>query len=245
MLLPLKNCSAASRLSLQTLFLLLTGLSMFGVGCDAMQQATEAKYRSQSKNNLKQIGIGAHYFHEQHRGFPHASAVMDSATHPVSWETQILPFINQGPLYDTIDQNSSWDAPANRPAFSTGISTFHRPGVDETTNSAGYALNHYSANSQLFGGDKRLRFRDVTDGSANTFMAGEINAGYQPWGKPGNHRDPAAGLSGGPNNFGSQFNGGCHFLMCDGSVRFISQEINPQTLELLANPRDGQPVGGF
>ncbi|HEY4262730.1 MAG TPA: H-X9-DG-CTERM domain-containing protein [Schlesneria sp.] len=46
-------------------------------------------------------------------------------------------------------------------------------------------------------------------------------------------------------NFGSQHIGGCHFAFCDGSVRFISQNIDINTYQRLGNRADGQIVGDF
>ena len=45
--------------------------------------------------------------------------------------------------------------------------------------------------------------------------------------------------------FGSMHVGGCHFLMADGSVHFISENINLQLYQRLGVMNDGEPVGGF
>jgi prepilin-type N-terminal cleavage/methylation domain-containing protein len=47
------------------------------------------------------------------------------------------------------------------------------------------------------------------------------------------------------NSFRSMHTGGVHFTMCDGSTRFISQNIDILTLQKLADRRDGQVVGDF
>lgn len=233
---------ARHRFRVATLALLLTGLTV--LGCDSLQQANEAKRRSQSKNNMKMVGLGFHNFHDVNRAFPTETPTADGQP-PMSWQTQLLPYIDRVPMYQSIDLNSAWDAPSNRAVFQTQVSDFQRPGESEVTNADGYALSHLAANSQLFTGTEPFKFRQITDGSSNTIMAGEVAAGFQPWGQPGNFRDPAAGLSGGPNNFGSQFIGGCHFLMCDGSVQFISENIDPNVLKALASPDGGEVVGVF
>jgi prepilin-type processing-associated H-X9-DG protein len=47
------------------------------------------------------------------------------------------------------------------------------------------------------------------------------------------------------NGFKSQHTGGAHFVLCDGSVRFISETINYMTYQKLGDRRDGNSVGDF
>ena len=66
----------------------------------AVQQAREAARRTQCKNNLKQIGLAMHNYHDTYNGFPMAN--MTTGSHgPTGW-IGTLPFLEQGPLYDQI-----------------------------------------------------------------------------------------------------------------------------------------------
>ncbi|HEY3968905.1 MAG TPA: DUF1559 domain-containing protein [Planctomycetaceae bacterium] len=47
------------------------------------------------------------------------------------------------------------------------------------------------------------------------------------------------------NGFKSKHTGGTHVVLCDGSVRFLSQNINYTTYQRLGSRRDQQPVGDF
>lgn len=77
----------------------------------AVQQAREAARRAQCKNNLKQIGLALHNYHETHKSFPPSHVHRISGgngpawtnSSKGSWMVQILPFIDQGPLYKSID----------------------------------------------------------------------------------------------------------------------------------------------
>lgn len=79
----------------------------------AVQQAREAARRTRCKNNLKQLGLALHSYHETHQRFPlnydptRKSGVdgtgADTNRTAVSWITMSLPFLDQGPLYDAID----------------------------------------------------------------------------------------------------------------------------------------------
>ncbi|MCA8987405.1 MAG: DUF1559 domain-containing protein [Planctomycetaceae bacterium] len=73
----------------------------------AVQQAREAARRSACKNNLKQIGLALHNYHDTHGTFPlnnvaDRTGSMASLT-SVSWYTMSLPFLEQAALYDTLD----------------------------------------------------------------------------------------------------------------------------------------------
>jgi hypothetical protein len=92
---------------------------------------------------------------------------------------------------------------------------------------------------------RKRPFSEITDGTSNAILAGEVNANFEPWGKPGNCRDPRLGLNKSPHGFGSPFIGGGHFLMADGAVKFISENIDPQVLKAIATPDGGEPVGDF
>jgi type II secretory pathway pseudopilin PulG len=63
----------------------------------AVQQAREAARRTQCKNNLKQIGLACHNFHDVYGNFP--PGLTDDDTDNWSWGTYLLPYIEQAPLY--------------------------------------------------------------------------------------------------------------------------------------------------
>lgn len=78
----------------------------------AVQQAREAARRSSCKNNLKQIGLALHNYHEIHRVFPPAfidnnpafntSHLAPDNLNALGWGTLILPSMDQAPLYNQI-----------------------------------------------------------------------------------------------------------------------------------------------
>jgi prepilin-type N-terminal cleavage/methylation domain-containing protein/prepilin-type processing-associated H-X9-DG protein len=80
----------------------------------AVQQAREAARRTQCKNNLKQIGLALHNYHDTHLLFPLGSFSGEGQgnTHPSflsqwAWGTMILPFVEQGNIWNALDTGTS------------------------------------------------------------------------------------------------------------------------------------------
>ena len=81
----------------------------------AVQQAREAARRTQCKNNLKQLGIALHNYHDIYKMFPmgdaapwqnnNANSVVDGNHESWGWSAMILPQIEQASLFSQLDVN--------------------------------------------------------------------------------------------------------------------------------------------
>ena len=72
----------------------------------AVQQAREAARRTECKNKMKQIGLAIHNYHDTHNTFPMSfttDGLFTTVGRGRSWMIGILPFIEQAPLYATLD----------------------------------------------------------------------------------------------------------------------------------------------
>ncbi|MFK7822112.1 MAG: DUF1559 domain-containing protein [Planctomycetaceae bacterium] len=163
----------------------------------AVQQAREAARRTQCKNNLKQVAIAMHNYHDTHRAFPNQAS---SSLYGYSAVSQILPFVDQGRLYQQIDFSQPLQTglpwrPAVNPLLADIVrrplsvllcpSDSGKPthidsngaewaGSNYLVNGGSGRMTNYCsrANDGLFWRGSRTRMSDITDGSSNTvFMA--------------------------------------------------------------------------
>ena len=100
----------------------------------AVQAAREAARRMACTNNLKQIGLALHNYHDTHRtlpigwlGFDAAGTANFEGNPGWAWSTRILPFLEQQPLYEDIDMNAPIVAAGNAQASLTVVPTFLCP----------------------------------------------------------------------------------------------------------------------
>src|SRR5215212_3559873 len=74
----------------------------------AVQKVRDAAARAQCQNNLKQIGLGFHNYHDAYKKFPHNIRPVTAGGVRVCWATYILPFVEQAAIYNKIDQSKNW-----------------------------------------------------------------------------------------------------------------------------------------
>ena len=202
----------------------------------------EAGRRVMAKNNLWNIGKALHNYNSGLGSFPPGTMTTPEGRLLHGWQTYLLPYMEANSIRQKIILNKPWNDRANREAFSTNLSTYGGDGDRFGTPPAdGYAPSVYSANSRLIGGTRPVMPTDITDGAANTIMAGEVVGQLPAWGHPTNWRDPATGLGGKPDQFGSPWENGVNVLMADGSVQMLARDIDPRVLRALATPAGGEP----
>jgi prepilin-type processing-associated H-X9-DG protein len=202
----------------------------------AVQAAREAARRTQSANNLKVLGIALHNYHDTYNEFPPA-VVTDANGQPLySGRVLLLPFMEQAPLFNAFDKTQAWDSPANMALSQTTIKAFIDPSARPTgPGQCNYAF--LTGTGAMFEAGKPVRLRDITDGTSNTIMLMEVQSTGSSWAAPGDV--DIAQLAGGlpPGNHP----GGGQVVLADGSVRFLSQTIDPNILKAMST-RAGNEV---
>jgi hypothetical protein len=167
------------------------------------------------------------------------AATFDENGRPLhGWETQLIPYLDH--RMPGIDKKRAWDDPSNAPYFRTRIPEFLNPALVEApeADGRGFFLDHYAANSHVIRANGSLRVSEITFPST-AILVGEINDRFQPWGQPLNVRDPALGINRSPRGFGGAPGArGAFMVMGDASVRFISDDVDPEVLRALSRPGD-------
>lgn len=207
-------CVSRHRRSAFTLVELLVVIAIIGVLValllPAVQAAREAARRSQCSNNLKQLSLGVHNFHDTHNLFPkNYYQVGANAWEGLSAHYKILPYIEQGSLYERIDAApNDWGniyntymnikiktflCPSSPPAPSRSAVSWGGPGCNygwcsgSSTGTVAWDSNAANALNGMIITFSERKMSEVTDGLSNTIMVGEILSGTGAMGSPGKY----------------------------------------------------------
>lgn len=176
---------------------------LIGLLLPAVQAARESARRMQCSNNLHQMGLALHNYHDVHRRFP-AGAVQ-----PVFllWTGNLLPFVEQGNLFNTLDFSQRWEVrgTANATACATLLSIYRCPstnapehtgiqgipdrvpscylavGSGTATRESGRPMDHLGLGAQngLMFLNSSSKFASLLDGTSQTLAIGEALFGAE------------------------------------------------------------------
>jgi hypothetical protein len=203
----------------------------------AVQAAREAARRTQSMNNMKQISLALHNYHDVYKGFP-PQAISDKQGKPLlSWRVAVLPYLEENDLYKQFHLDEPWDSEHNKKLLG------QMPAVYANTNLADRTRTNYLVpvgDDTIFKGDTSTKLADVKDGVSKTIMLLEADADRAvPWTKPDDYQIDPDSVSAG---LGGLRAGGFLAAFADGSVRFVASGIDAEVLKRLFKKSDGQPV---
>jgi len=228
----------------------------------AVQQAREAARSSQCKNNLKQLGLAMHNYHDVNRVIPTGGYDLTTTNYPMGWVPRLMPFFDQAnrvsAMNSILDNYSSMRSPyrshnQDDPIFTNPISILSCPSspLGERASDHPVSTNFPHANKQ-----GALHYRACA-GSV------DVNGGIKPWTwgfyEYGggeflliDHkviRHPIGYRGSFTTNMtpyrSAHAGGGAHFGLCDGSVRFLSNNMSLEVLKALATRNNGEVVGEF
>ncbi len=171
---------------------------LIGLLLPAVQKVREAAARNKCENNLKQMGLALHNYADGNGAFPSAYSNTNLYDPAWGWASKILPYLEQGPLYNTIGVATApfgtpWTYPngfavATPNALTQTPLKIYRcpsdPAPDLNPDRLNFALSNYRAITGPDTGvyinargvmywNSYVRFTDITDGTSNTLVVGE------------------------------------------------------------------------
>jgi prepilin-type N-terminal cleavage/methylation domain-containing protein len=169
---------------------------LIGLLLPAVQKVRDAAARSTCQNNLKQIGLGLHSYHDTNRGLPQGygtAATISGTASGWGWGALILPQVEQDALHKQLNVaggDATFPNPANT-LSQTRIAVYRCPadgGSDLNSHRGNHATSNYIGvygaydhdlnttetrpNGSFFQNSKVI-FGDMTDGLSNTLTIGE------------------------------------------------------------------------
>lgn len=220
-----------------------------GFGAGGWLAARAARQTAQSMNQLRQIMLAWHNYHDVYKGFPAAYNTDKDGKPLLSWRVHILPFIEQQALYQQFHLDEPWDSEHNRRLIAQMPDVFRAPGSKAPPGHTNYlAVGGQDGVAQPPKEDQRGRttgvtgvhLRDIRDGTSNTIAVVEVSdQDAVIWTKPDDFEpdpdNPLAGLIGLRRD-------GFLAAFCDGSVRRIPATIDAATLRALFTRSKGEVV---
>jgi hypothetical protein len=196
--------------------------------------------RSKSINNLKHIALAFHNYHSANNHFP-AAAIMSAENKPLlSWRVAILPYLEGQALYEEFHLDEAWDSPHNKELLAKMPETYApvvpKDGLPENCT----YYQGFNGTGCLFDGDNGQAIQSITDGTSNTLLVVEAEKPV-PWTKPIDlvvDDDKEKPLP----KVGGQFEAGFLVAFCDGSVRLLKSDIDPEVLRKLISRNGGEVV---
>ncbi len=231
----------------------------------AVQAAREAARRASCLNNLRQIGLALHGYHEARACFPPGGVELIFTTpggRQYAWCAFILPLVEQQPLYDSIDFSLPYYAEKNLPAAKTPLPVFVCPSSPRmgTMLCGGLGAADYGG---IFGErisgpnqppkgvmlyDRAVTIADVVDGTSYTLaVAEDTEYGKSQWINALNVFDQAFAINAAPpieNDIRSRHPGGANGAFCDGSARFLAETMELRVLAAVCTRAGGELING-
>lgn len=235
---------------------------LIGMLLPAVQSVREAARRVSCQNNLKNLSLGCVNFESSDGAFPLGSSFANEH----AWSSEILPFIEQSAIHTALDFESAWNsAPNNLAVSQQDIVTFICPSSDKLfagrTDYCGISgswrttipIPQFRHNGVFFPArietTHPVTLSEITDGTSNTICIAEgsevheVNGGY--WGHGANcfsHDEAGVNAPGRHSEeIVSDHPSGAFGAFCDGSVRFIANQVTAEIVGALCT-RNGQEI---
>ncbi|MFT3883068.1 MAG: DUF1559 domain-containing protein [Gemmatales bacterium] len=229
----------------------------------AIQKVRASVDSMRCKNNLRQIGIACHNYHNDYGRLPPGGIEWrpfgNTTKRQLAWSAFILPYIEQDNLSKQLDFSKPFDDPANAVAAAQVVKIYLCPTSrrqSDTSEGRGscdyggiYGERIMSPNNPPKGVmlyDRAFRLTEIRDGTTNTLMISEDH-GFpdMQWINGRNIFDQAFAINQAPsfeNDIRSDHPQGANGLFCDGSARFLPQSMSLPVLAAICTRNGGEVI---
>ena len=211
-----------------------------GMLLPAVQAVRTAARRTQSMNNLRQMSLASLNYESANQRYPSGDGPVKPDGPAVSWRVKILPFIEEGNLYEQYNFDEPWDSEDNMKVAKQMPVVYMNP---QSTAQDGYTVYRgvggvsgvMGVNAE--GKSVGRRIGSISDGTSNTILFVECPDHMAvPWTKPDGGIDPEK-VS--PEKLQGNYPGGFNTTFCDGSSHFISTSVDPEIFKAILGFNDG------
>ena len=273
---------------------------LIGLLLPAVQKVREAAARTKCQNNIKQLALSLHNYHDANSVLPAGGTGGPAAgLTGLSWHLMITPYIEQANVQNLFNLKQDYQSATNKPLQLNKVATLFCPSQeierslvvgaantqDDVNGEKLYTTHYYGnggpkdgtatqytedntypaqgghATQGVLGFNTKVKLTDISDGTSNTFLVGEISwkdaAHYRAWGRG---CDVPSGAACGANknlftqlkvtkftagnfndvSYGSMHTGGCNFANADGSVKFVRDSTPLNVLWAMASRNGGE-----
>ena len=216
----------------------------------ALEQTRCDVQRSTCKNNLKQIGLALHNYHQSYNSFPPAFVIGPDGTPWHSWRALILPFLEEKELAEKYRLDEPWNGPNNSKLLERRPEVFACRVYDGVPHVRKSHTNYLAVVSPetMWPGASSLGVSDIADEKWNTALVVEVRDAGIPWLAPEDLSMeeaivPPTGDTG--RRPSSIHTGASHVLFVDGTVRYVNFNVPPNTWKGILTRAGGEKIADF
>lgn len=207
----------------------------------SVRSARTPAYRTLCLNNMRNIAKALQSYHASHQAFPPAYTVDEHGRPLHSWRVLILPYLEQGTLYQQIDLTKPWDDPVNAEARQAMPRVFECPSTRSSTGMTTY-LAVVGEQCSLHPIRPRSS-SEITDPHGQTLLLVDVPGKHAVhWMSP---RDADAVLLQGVFAGDWPHTGGTNAMFADGSGRMLNGKLQESTIRCLSTIAGGETLGEF
>lgn len=193
------------------------------------------------RNNLKQIGLAIHNYHEDHGVFPPAYLSGPSGEPAHTWRVLLLPYIDEQETYDLYRLSEPWNSPHNATLQDRMPEAYRCPShLDRRT--ADFSTDYVAviAEHSVLAAEIPVSPDDIAHRKKGTIFVTESGNRQINWMSPDDitRLELAAALQ----QKQGKHRGGNNALMADGTVKYLPPELPQDSLESLINFRGELPT---